>query len=1034
MNQNVATWPDMSQNNGLYNALPDATSDSTFIDPSMFASPGVDIGPIPSTPQQFQQRLQQNGAVRNPYQVSSMVPSKRPREDSTGTPLSRSHTPAQAQFGFPGGQQQVPGGGAPPMQVPPPFPHLHQAAGSANATPSPTLQNQHFRPPAAPPQRVQTVSPAQNPAAPQMSPMGFMQGSPMSQPYGQNFPGQFQPVQLTNNLQNRQQEANRQYQMRLQAQLTANNMAAAQHQRPQPGPMMGPGMPHQPGMPRNMNPGQFPSQPVQRGAATDSFVKNVAALMQQHSLPFNPQPVVAGRPIDLYRLYFTVMKAKGSKIVTAHNGWSTIAQHMGNFAPQQLSMVGEEIKQIYEQNLGPYENAYWAKHRQQQQIQAAQQQHMKAMNPQQAVQMGAMGAAQSFGPQMSPTKPAPPSAQQQMTAQQQYLHTLQRSQAMHQQQMEQSTPNKANAQLPGVNGWSTPQPDAKMPVNALQHRKSVSRQLESTPPQGRGPGFPSPSPGPVDKLRESIPPAGPPTTNGITKPPDLTLAHSTEYHISSRKLTKTHGGYEVDPLSQMGEEIAKNKPNVPNFEEMGTIDVRALTMSLQSGIHGEVRLALDVLVKLSHEQKPFELEKCEDLIDVLVECADEQLNALAEDNPEVSDIVDLTPYEDVVRNCRAEVQAVQTIPEFGTHEFELDRKADRLIAITTIMRNLSFFELNHSLLASPTVLKFISNAIRLIGTRILLLRSHLNTADFMKDLVTFLSNTSDKIVLPSREEAYNILQFLCAFAPCPRPGTPVRFTPYNPMIHRYLPPAIDSLAKLLARDDPNRTFYRQLFAAEAADEPPYDLLTRAFALAISVVPDRTSRRTGDDKRIAEARKPYLMQGMLAGDILASLAPGPDSGVCRSWLEADDGWAASLLRFSVFLCGNDTRPPAPSQGNRAQRLEQDTQGFQLIIHRALSMLKRLGEKSKGGDSLVKSGHLSSHGQANGHNTVNARMDDSDSDDSEAEDMVPLNAGGSKWLVKADVLPKKEVLLGALLTPNIDQVALRQLCSFGSLDDF
>ncbi|KAF2176332.1 hypothetical protein K469DRAFT_607621 [Zopfia rhizophila CBS 207.26] len=975
------------------NSLPDA--ESNFIDPSMFGN---------------NPRLQ-NGAARNPYPVNSMVPSKRPREDSTGASLSRSQTPAQqqGQFGFQGNQHS----GPQPLQVPSPFSHLQSSAAN---TPSPTLQNQNFRPGAVPPQRMQTVSPAQNPNGPQMSPMNFMQGSPMPQGYNQNFGNQFQvqPVQLSHNLQSRQQEAQRQYTMRLQAQqhqlgsLAASNMAA--QQRHQAGQMLGSTTQH-PGMQRSMNPVQVQNQQAQARQSMENFLKNVSALMAQLGQQFNPQPHIAGRPINLQQLYYAVMKLKGSKYITQTGSWPRVAQMMG-LDPRQLPTVAEELRVTYEQNLGPYEAAYLAK-----------QQQMKSMNPQQA-QMGGMGSAPQFGQQMSPTKPMPQGTQNNMSAQQQYLQQLQRTQAMQQQQIEHSTPIKNNAAMANVNGWSTPQLDGKMPANALgQHRKSLSRQLEATPPQGQGPGFPSPSPGP-DKMRESVPPSVPPTTNGVVKVPNNDV--DKDVYVPYERILESWGGLDVKApglLDKVERDRIMTTMNVPALGEMGVIDIRALTMSIQSGLHREVRLALDVLSKLSHEQQvTLELEKCEDLIDVLVECAEDQLDALSEENPEVSDILDLTPYEDVIRNCRAEVESVQDIPEFGTKAYDLDRTADRLIAITTILRNLSFFEFNHSLLASPPVLKFLSNAIRLVGTRVLLLRSHINTADFMKDLITFFSNTSDKIVLPSREEAYAILQFLCSFAPCPRPGTPVKFTSYNPQIHRYLPPAVDSLAKLLARDDPNRTYYKHVFAAEATSTPPYDLLTRAFALAISVVPDRAARplRSIDEKRIAEARKPYLMQGMLAGDILASLAPGPDSGVCRSWLEAEDGWAASLLRFAVFLCGNDARPPPPPQGGRPhQRLEQDTHGFQLIIHRALSMLKRLGEKSKGGEVLVKGE------QTNGH---------AEHDEDEDDNMEMIIGGGSKWRVKADVLPKKEMLLGALLTANIDPFALRQLCNFGNLDDF
>jgi SWI/SNF chromatin-remodeling complex subunit SWI1 len=485
------------------------------------------------------------------------------------------------------------------------------------------------------------------------------------------------------------------------------------------------------------------------------------------------------------------------------------------------------------------------------------------------------------------------------------------------------------------------------------------------------------------------------------------------------------------------ETILAYKPNMPALMEMGVVDIRALTMSIRSGLRAETRLALDALSKLTYEQNlTLELEKCEDLVDVLAEYAEDQLEILANDNPEVSDIIDLTPYEDVIHNCNVEVSSLQDIAEFGTKAYDLERTADRLISITTIFRNLSFLEINHAALASPSVLRFFSSAVRLVGTRVLFLRSHVNTFDFMKDLVTFFSNTSTKIILPSREDAYTILHFLCAFAPVPRPGTPVRFTPYNSQIHKYLPSAVDSLAKLLARDDPNRTYYKEIFANEATSTPPYDLLTRAFSLAIAVVPDRTSGRLYQvaetrasevryvEARIAEARKPYLMQGMLAADILASLAPGPESGVCRSWLESEDGWASSLIKFAMSLSATDASVQPPQQMQRGQQrpMDHDIQGFQLIVQRALSTLKRLGDKSRGGEVLVKG----PQGQTNGH----AKHGDDEDDD---DDFDTVDLGGSVWRIKADVFPKKETLLGALLTERLDGRSLRQFCGIGYLDD-
>lgn len=899
--------------------------------------------------------------------------------------------------------------------------------------------------------------------------MGFNQGVPMQQPFDPSAGGQYPGVQLSQNLQSRQQEAQRRYQMQLQQQQQQmNNLASsnfAAQQRHQAGQMQGMPMQYQGARPPSMVQGQMQSAPDQ----SQAFLKNVAAFMAQQNRPFNMQPMAAGRVINLQHLYYVVMKLRGWKAVNANGQWPKVAQTMG-FDLRQFPNAPEELRVAYGQNMVLYET--YAFQTQQ------QRQRMNQMQPQMA----------GMPPQMSPTRPSMQGAPTNPTVNPEYLQQLQKSRLaaaqqqqlnpalqqtpqqptfdaalQQQQQLGQMTPLQNNVSLEGVNGRSTPQTEVKPPGSALnQHRKSLSRQLESTPDQ------PSPVTGahvapPVqDKVKEEK------AVEKINLPTDMVEGKMT-YRPSWRVIDRWSGlDFDAENFKKRVDELVFYRPNVPSLPEMGVIDIRALTMSIRSGLYAETRLALDMLVKLSHEQQlTLELEKCDDLVEVLVDYGEDLLDTLANDNPEVSDIVDLTPYEDVLHNCSAEVYSLQDPPAFGTKAHELDQTANRLLAITTIFRNLSFLEINHGALSTPQVLKFFSNAIRLVGTRVLLLRTHVNTFDFMKDLVTYFSNTSTKISLPSRDDAYIILHFLCAFAPIPRPTVPVKFTPYNPRIHRGLPSAVDSLAKLLARDDPNRTYYKQIFINEATSSPPYDLLTRAFGLAIAVVPDRTSgilhqvHETAPttvrqyEARMAELRKPYLMQGMLAADILASLAPGPETGLCRSWLESEDGWAVSLLKFAMSLCATDAmygpqQQQQQSQGRGQRPMDHDVQGFQLIVHRALSMVKRLGEKSKGidGGVLVKGGPSTSSvgGSVNGvsqrdgpkggeRSRAMSLVEEENEDDSdyEDEDMETLNVGGNVWRVKADVLPKKETLLSALLMKSLDAKSLRQFCGIGYLDD-
>ncbi len=226
----------------------------------------------------------------------------------------------------------------------------------------------------------------------------------------------------------------------------------------------------------------------------------------------------------------------------------------------------------------------------------------------------------------------------------------------------------------------------------------------------------------------------------------------------------------------------------------------------------------------------------------------------------------------------------------------------------------------------------------------MLLRTYCNTLDFMKDVIIFLSNLAQAVEIPSREQALCLLHFLLAFAPSPPPCTPgstkVIFSPYDPSIHRYLPPAVDSLAKLLARDEPNRTLYKSIFASDVSSSPSYDLLTKAFALAISPIPGQR----GNIMQVVDARKPHLMQGMLAAEILANLVPGFETHLARSWLTSEDGFAQSLLRL-VTVLSSEVSPPLSSRGAPVPTRGPDDEAVLHITLSGINVLRRLFERAR-----------------------------------------------------------------------------------------
>ena len=195
--------------------------------------------------------------------------------------------------------------------------------------------------------------------------------------------------------------------------------------------------------------------------------------------------------------------------------------------------------------------------------------------------------------------------------------------------------------------------------------------------------------------------------------------------------SRFHGPINIEEIFIIGQHILESKPVAPTIRELGVIDIHALTMAIKSGMHAETRVALDTLVTLSMEPNfQLQLVECDDLVDALVDCAQDQVTFLSEHATEVSDDMSLTSYEDLVRSCRHEHESLHDTTEFGTVAYDLERAADRLICITTLLRNFSFYEANFTILGSSDVVKLLSAVVRYLGTTEMFLRSQSEHAGF----------------------------------------------------------------------------------------------------------------------------------------------------------------------------------------------------------------------------------------------------------------------------------------------------------------
>lgn len=1002
----------MAMENGAFNPSADL---SAYMQIPSGAAP-FDYNVIQN--QQYQQRMQngndpRNGspAFQNPmYQTQPIVPTKRarPREDSIGAsprqgpgmlPPSRSQTPQQGPYaGFQGAVN-----GTHTYQPPNPY-HRFSNAGS-NASLSPSMQHQQFNP-QAPPPRVQTVSPSPfSPAAqsfgaqasppplsehgsrvdtPQNGAANYMQGMPYGAAPNQSFTP---PLNANNvstqpapNLQQQQQRMHEMRQRQYIQQMQANN-AAMQNRYPGMGVNAGmnPSTPMA-GMAAMGGRVQHPQQANVRSNTHEQFVRNIAPWMQQRGLPFDPHPTVVGRPVNLMQLFSVIMKMGGSKTVTVRSQWPTVAQGL-QVPPAQLMVAAGDLQNYWQNNMIHYER-YYVQNQQQRQ-RAGMQDQMRMQRPPQS---GEISTAQDpFSPLKNVNAPL----------------------------QDPTQPQASPAQAPSQNGYLTPS-------KPTDHQQSDPRAAQSN-------GFLTPHHGSMDARQSSLhgrpaPPmsdqsyASPSQPNRVqiqaikvakkTKPVhqaedgyprkyasrDDTYTPTRQFFQGEPSLER-HGGLHIGAAKTLGDAVASSRPTMPLLQELGVIDIRALTLSLRSGITGEVRLALDTLRAVSREMD-LDLSKCDDLVDALVECAEEQVDLLAENAAEVSDAILINSYEETLRGCRSENEMFQVPPEYGSLEYDLERAVDKLICITTTLRNLSSFEINCEQLASSGVISLLANVMRYLGTRNILLRNHNNTLDLAKDLVVYLSNVSQHIDLASKEEAFCVLHFLLAFAPSPAPTNSgeeeITFAPYDPSLHCYLPHAIDSLAKLLAKDEPNRGFFRSIFHADGSSSPAFELLTKAFGLAIAVLPkyEVDEQRRERLKHVVLARGPYMAQGLLAAEIIVGLIPVSEHSLPRAWLSSQDNFAASLNRMVLFF---GTVPPLqhnPRQPPTA-RSHEETQVYDAIAYRGIAVLRKLAERIKD---------------------------------------VETDAIGLPW----GVLPSKESLLMHLMKPHIESGLLRQIHAYATLE--
>lgn len=370
-------------------------------------------------------------------------------------------------------------------------------------------------------------------------------------------------------------------------------------------------------------------------------------------------------------------------------------------------------------------------------------------------------------------------------------------------------------------------------------------------------------------------------------------------------------------------------------------------------------------------------------------------------------------YVIMLEECENEGEKLDHNVEDGTPTpFLKNAVGDRLVCLTSILRNLSFLETNQAaLIMDEAIYEFIFTLLRRIGTLENLLATPRQYLDVLKDVATFLANVSLSLVLKNPGDAYIILLLVMFFGPNESPfiGTPedyrVVFQEYNPLVDKYLPCAVDMFVKSVSRETPNKKFFLDIMLEKCRDPQyleisqlnradsnapifQYEILTRIFGICVSPVP-RTDLQI--IPHTFDIRKPLMLQALLGAEILAHIVPAKTDkeNLPLRWLNSDDNFGNTLLRTACALGSvNVSAYKAKSQRHDPKKIEE-ANPFARITQRCITILRILGLKAMKGE--------------------------------EEEEL----AVSEESALPPGVLPNVETILGAMLAFEMDSVVVQQM---------
>ncbi|ORY84501.1 hypothetical protein BCR37DRAFT_378536 [Protomyces lactucae-debilis] len=578
---------------------------------------------------------------------------------------------------------------------------------------------------------------------------------------------------------------------------------------------------------------QYPQQAVTGNAARkqntpEFFMKSLYEFMRNRGTPIVQMPRIGDRPVNLVALYGHVMKAGGSHKINTNGTWPQIA------ATLHFRGSEDEVKRIYDANLATYEEAWTT---------ARQKQHPKS----QATESQVSAASEAFGNRGA----------------QMAVDASQVSAAAPKQQVGQSSSAPSAARPSYVDHMVLPKQEVTETKGSIPERPEglyiatdSSLDLEADVDLSKvvpfyASGQPAAMQGPKCRFRTAYQPKAVPMTTFASL--ELTLA------------------------ANLGNDIDALRP-YPSFQELGNVDIQAITRSLESALPAEVGNALDILAIIASDRRwGLPLGHCRDLLEALLECLStslESFSGVTQLSGPSGFLSDFQTYHDLLKYTQRISSQIRRSKERDAKYLHQHCAMERIMAVLTILRNLSFTEVNQDTMSSAAdFAAILSGAISLLQHPFIDVERRL---DLCKDAVTILANVGRGLSLPDAQVCRTYLHFLAFFGPDPINAAASSFESRQ---EPYLPSAIDALAKLLCRDAPNCQLIREELSSNlhSSTTPRDSLGYRLMCMALCPIP---YNGTSPPLRALERHLPLVEHSLIVAEFMATyaLAGGELAGI------------------------------------------------------------------------------------------------------------------------------------------------------------